>query len=83
MRARELDIVVGELPPGPHNAITDVPGVHVGHATIVRGDGALVVGGIFVFGFLYFMLFIRPREDRYWTMTTDPEAELQRLASHG
>jgi amino acid transporter len=43
----------------------------------------LVVGGIFVFGFLYFMLFIRPREDRYWTMTTDPEAELQRLASHG
>src|SRR5919199_40801 len=43
----------------------------------------LVVGGLFVVGFLYFMLFIRPREDRYWTMTTDPEAELQRLASHG
>jgi D-aminopeptidase len=44
VRARDLDIVVGELPPGPHNAITDVPGVRVGHATIVRGDGALVVG---------------------------------------
>jgi amino acid transporter len=43
----------------------------------------LVVGGLFVVGFLYFMLFIRPREDRYWTMTTDPEAELQRLGSHG
>jgi D-aminopeptidase len=44
MRARDLGIVVGELPPGPHNAITDVPGVRVGHATIVRGDGQLVVG---------------------------------------
>jgi hypothetical protein len=42
----------------------------------------LVVGGIFAVGFAYFMLFIRPREDRYWTMTTDPEAELRRLASH-
>jgi hypothetical protein len=41
------------------------------------------VAGIFIFGFLYFMLFFRPREDRYWTMTTDPEAELRRLASHG
>ena len=30
--------------PGPLNAITDVAGVEVGHATIVRGEGALVVG---------------------------------------
>jgi D-aminopeptidase len=37
-RARELGIVVGTLPPGPQNAITDVPGVRVGHATIVEGD---------------------------------------------
>jgi D-aminopeptidase len=44
MRARDLEIVVGELPPGPHNAITDVSGVRVGHATISRGDGPLVVG---------------------------------------
>lgn len=29
---------------GPSNAITDVPGVAVGHATIVRGDGKLVPG---------------------------------------
>jgi len=28
---------VGILPPGPHNAITDVAGVRVGHRTIVRG----------------------------------------------
>jgi L-aminopeptidase/D-esterase-like protein len=30
--------------PGPLNAITDVEGVEVGHATIIRGEGALVVG---------------------------------------
>jgi len=30
--------VVGVLPPGPLNAITDVTGVRVGHATVVRGD---------------------------------------------
>ncbi|HEU4448629.1 MAG TPA: P1 family peptidase [Gaiellaceae bacterium] len=36
-RARELGIVVGTLPPGPLNAITDVPGVRVGHETIVAG----------------------------------------------
>jgi L-aminopeptidase/D-esterase-like protein len=44
MRARDLQIVVGTLPTGPLNAITDVAGVLVGHATIVRGDGALKVG---------------------------------------
>ena len=44
MRARELGITVGELSPGPHNAITDVDGVRVGHSTIVRGEGPLVVG---------------------------------------
>jgi D-aminopeptidase len=37
-RARELGIVVGSLPPGPGNAITDVPGVLVGHTTLVSGD---------------------------------------------
>src|ERR687895_1353732 len=44
MRARELGIRVGDLPPGPQNAVTDVEGVRVGHATIVRGEGPLVVG---------------------------------------
>lgn len=34
-RARDLGIVVGALPAGAHDAITDVPGVRVGHATIV------------------------------------------------
>ncbi len=44
MRARELGIRVGDLSPGPHNAITDVEGVRVGHTTIVRGEGPLLVG---------------------------------------
>jgi D-aminopeptidase len=33
-RARDLGIVVGPLPTGRHNAITDVAGIHVGHTTI-------------------------------------------------
>ena len=37
-RAREVGIVVGDLPPGPLNAVTDVPGVGVGHVTVVEGD---------------------------------------------
>jgi len=37
-RVRDLGVVVGILSPGPENAITDVAGVKVGHATLVRGD---------------------------------------------
>ena len=37
-RAREAGIVVGDLPVGRHNAITDVPGVAVGHQTLIRGE---------------------------------------------
>ena len=44
VRARDLGITIGSYPTGPLNAITDVDGVLVGHATIVRGDGALTVG---------------------------------------
>ena len=40
-RGRELGIPFPGRP-GPHNAITDVPGIAVGHATIVRGSGKLV-----------------------------------------
>jgi len=43
-RARDLGIVIGEGQPGPLNAITDVAGVRVGHATLIRGDGPLKVG---------------------------------------
>ncbi|TAJ99136.1 MAG: S58 family peptidase [Chloroflexota bacterium] len=44
VRARDLGIVIGEGRPGRFNAITDVAGVRVGHATIIRGDGPLVRG---------------------------------------
>ena len=44
MRARDHGIILGRLLPGPHNAITDVAGVRVGHATLIRGDGPRVVG---------------------------------------
>ena len=38
-RLRELGIVIGDLAPGPFNAITDVRGVRVGHTTIIKGQG--------------------------------------------
>jgi D-aminopeptidase len=44
LRARDLGIRIGLVGPGPLNAITDVPGVRVGHTTIVAGNGPLVVG---------------------------------------
>jgi D-aminopeptidase len=37
-RAREAGIVIGILPTGPLNAITDVAGVRVGQVTIVEGS---------------------------------------------
>lgn len=37
-RAREAGVEIGILTPGPLNAITDVPGVAVGHRTLVEGD---------------------------------------------
>jgi len=37
-RARDIGLVVGTFPTGELNAITDVAGVKVGHATVIRGD---------------------------------------------
>ena len=37
-RARDLGIEIGTLRTGPANAITDVTGVSVGHATLVEGE---------------------------------------------
>ena len=44
MRLRDLGLTIGRGQPGPLNAITDVPGVRVGHTTLISGDGPLVVG---------------------------------------
>ncbi len=43
-RARDLGLKIGALPTGPLNALTDVPGVRVGHVTLIEGDGPLVPG---------------------------------------
>jgi D-aminopeptidase len=43
-RLRDLGIVIGDHPTGPFNALTDVPGVTVGHVTLVRGEGRLLPG---------------------------------------
>jgi D-aminopeptidase len=37
-RARAIGLAPGVFAPGPHNAITDVAGVRVGHATVSDGD---------------------------------------------
>ncbi len=37
-RVRDYGIEIGVLKPGPLNAITDVPGVQVGHTTISKGS---------------------------------------------
>jgi len=46
VRARDLGIRIGRLNPGPWNAITDVAGVRVGHATLVSGEGPPIRGQV-------------------------------------
>ena len=64
MRARELGLTIGRLDPGAYDAITDVPGVLVGHTTLIEGDGPLVVGeGPVRTG----VTIVVPHEDEMWT----------------
>ncbi len=56
-RLRELGITIGNLPPGPHNAITDVPGVWVGHTTLIYDEPRLARTGVTI---------IVPREGEIW-----------------
>jgi D-aminopeptidase len=44
MRIRDLGIKIGMFKPGRYNAITDVPGILIGHTTIIKGTGKLVPG---------------------------------------
>jgi len=37
-RARDAGVIVGILPPGPLNTITDVAGVRVGQTTMIRSE---------------------------------------------
>jgi D-aminopeptidase len=43
-RLRDLGVAVGRLPAGPLNAITDVPGLRVGHCTVSWGGPELPRG---------------------------------------
>jgi D-aminopeptidase len=45
-RLRDLGITIGQLAPGPRNAITDVPGVLVGHRTLIADDPRVVRTGV-------------------------------------
>lgn len=56
-RLRDLGISIGRLPPGKHNAITDVPGVFVGHSTLVSDEPRIARTGVTV---------ILPREGAIW-----------------
>src|SRR5690349_18272098 len=45
-RLRDLGIVTGALPPGPWNAITDVPGVRVGYTTLIGDEPHVIRTGV-------------------------------------
>jgi D-aminopeptidase len=38
VKAGDVGILIGELEPGPNDAITDVAGVRVGHTTLIEGE---------------------------------------------
>jgi D-aminopeptidase len=38
LRLRDLGVRIGSLPTGPSNTLTDVPGVRVGHRTLIEGQ---------------------------------------------
>ena len=56
-RLRDLGITIGTLPPGPHNAITDVPGILVGHHTLIYDEPRAARTGVTV---------IVPRDGEIW-----------------
>lgn len=45
-RLRDLGIAIGTLPTGPHNAITDVPGVLVGYDTVISDTPRVARTGV-------------------------------------
>jgi D-aminopeptidase len=56
-RLRDLGISIGKLPTGPHNAITDVPGVLVGHTTLIHDEPRVARTGVTM---------IVPRDGAIW-----------------
>ena len=62
-RLRDLGIQVGSFPTGPNNAITDVPGVQVGHFTLIEDQPTVTRTGITV---------VLPREARSAVIMPSP-----------
>lgn len=56
-RLRDLGIHIGTLPTGKYNAITDVPGVLVGHTTLIHDEPRIARTGVTA---------IIPREGNVW-----------------
>jgi D-aminopeptidase len=56
-RLRELGITIGTFPAGEYNAITDVPGVLVGHTTLIYDQPRIARTGVTV---------IAPRDGQIW-----------------
>jgi D-aminopeptidase len=56
-RLRDLGVIIGRWPTGRHNAITDVPGVWVGHKTLIYDQPRVARTGVTV---------IMPRGDQSW-----------------
>ena len=56
-RIRQMGITIGSMPPGQDNAITDVPGVWVGHTTLIREEPSSVRTGVTV---------VVPRQGTIW-----------------
>jgi D-aminopeptidase len=56
-RLRDLGITIGVLPTGAHNAISDVPGVWVGHKTLIYDEPRIARTGVTA---------IVPREGGIW-----------------
>jgi D-aminopeptidase len=56
-RLRDLGITIGTLPVGENNAITDVPGVWVGHKTLIYDEPRIARTGVTA---------IVPREGKIW-----------------
>lgn len=57
-RLRDLGVTIGNYPTGTYNAITDVPGVLVGHETIISDEGRTARTGVTT---------IVPREGTIWS----------------
>lgn len=57
-RIRDLDIIIGSYPTGENNAISDVPGIWVGHKTLIYDQPRIARTGLTV---------ILPRKGHIWS----------------